>query len=64
MAVGSTGEVYKLCELIRLFRSAILNDVATSSARNRTQVTKTLLVLGKNHKKVVNIGQFNVCDKR
>ena len=27
-------------------RSAILNDVAASSSRNRPQVTKTLLVLG------------------
>ena len=27
-------------------RSAILNDVAMSSARNRQHVTKTLLVLG------------------
>ena len=27
-------------------RSAILNDVAVSSARNRPQVTKTVLVLG------------------
>ena len=29
-----------------VFRSTILKDVATSSARNRPEVTKTLLVLG------------------
>jgi len=29
-----------------MLRSEILNDVATSSSRNRPQLTKTLLVLG------------------
>ena len=44
-------------------RSAILNDVAASSARNRTQVTKTLLVLGKRDKNVWFLCMFyaSVC---
>ena len=41
-------------------RSAILNDVAASSARNRTQVTKTLLVLGESDKNVKTTG-LSVC---
>ena len=33
--------------IVVFHRSAILNDVAASSSRNRPQVTKTLLVLGR-----------------
>lgn len=44
--LGTIRDIFVSQQTCCVSRSAILKDVATSSARNRPQLTKTLLVLG------------------